>query len=144
MIALSRAWSMQSCSRLEMRLMACNEIAALRLGLMKILGRNDPGERQHELAELGDAYKQQGPIASLCEANDLEALKLFYDLAVSTLEEQVSATASDDRKLPYLRSLVILTKKVELDLSNQIDGLTQLYRDLEQMHDFVHEIYPVD
>jgi hypothetical protein len=83
-------------------------------------------------------------VASLCEANDLEALKQFSDLAVSMLEEQVSATAPDDRKLPYLRSLVILTKKVELDLFNQIDNMTRLYRDLEQMHDFVHEIYPVD
>jgi hypothetical protein len=124
--------------------MACHEIAALRLGLMKILGRNEPGEREHELAELGDAYKQDGPVASLCEANDLESLKQFYDLAVSSLEEQVSATAADDPKLPYLRSLVILTKKVELDLSNQIENVTRLYRDLEQMHDFVHEIYPVD
>jgi hypothetical protein len=38
---------------------------------------------------------------------------------------------------------VILTKKVELDLANQIENVLRLYRDLEQMHDFVHEIYPV-
>ena len=124
--------------------MACHEIAALRLGLMKILGRNENGEREHELAELGDAPRQPGPIASLCEAGDLERLKQFYEFAVSSLEERVSAAAADAPDLPYLRALVILTKKVELDLSNQIDSLTRFYRDLEQMHDFVHEIYPVD
>ncbi len=124
--------------------MACHEIAALRLGLMKILGRNETGEREHELAELGQASSQPGPVASLCEASDLGRLKEFYEFAVSALEERVAASAPDDPNLPYLRSLVILTKKVELDLSNQIDSLTRFYRDLEQMHDFVHEIYPVD
>jgi len=124
--------------------MACHEIAALRLGLMKILGRNDEAERQHELAELGGAFQQPGPIASLCDANDFERIRQFYELAVSSLEERVSATAADDPKLPYLRSLVILTKKVELDLANEIGNLTRLYRDLEQMHDFIHEIYPAD
>ena len=47
-----------------------------------------------------------------------------------------------DPQLPYLRTLIVLTKKVELELSHQIEGLTHLYRDLEEMHDFVHEIYP--
>jgi hypothetical protein len=123
--------------------MACHEIAALRLGLMKILGRDDQAERQHELAELGSASSQPGPIASLCDAGDLEVLRRFYEQAVSLLEERVAATSADDRKLPYLRSLVILTKKVELDLNGQIANLTRLYSELEQMHDFVHEIFPV-
>jgi len=124
--------------------MACHEIAALRLGLMKVLGRHDDAERQHELAELGAASTDPGPVASLCEAQDLDLLKRFYEQAVSSLEERVAATSADDPKLPYLRSLVILTRKVEFDLTNQIDSLTRLYSDLEQMHDFVHEIYPID
>ena len=36
----------------------------------------------------------------------------------------------------------ILSKKTELDLQNQADILTRFYRELEEMHDFVHEIYP--
>jgi len=123
--------------------MACHEIAALRLGLMKILGRDDQAERQHELAELGSASSHPGPIASLCEAGDLEVLRRLYEQAVSLLEERVAAASVDDPKLPYLRSLVILTKKVELDLNGQIANLTRLYSELEQMHDFVHEIFPV-
>jgi uncharacterized protein DUF3209 len=121
---------------------ACHEVAALRLGLMRILGIEDEAERQHELAELGEAAATAGPIRSLSEARDLVQLKRFYESALAVLDEKVARMAPDDPRLPYHRSLVILTKKVELDLRNQLDSLTRLYRDLEEMHDFVHEIYP--
>jgi hypothetical protein len=124
--------------------MACHEIAALRLGLMRLLGINDETLRQHELSELGEGAVQPGPVQSMCEANDLRSLCSFYEAAVSALEERTAATNPGDPKLPYLRSLIILTKKIELDLSNQLDALTRLFNDLEQMHDFVHEIYPAD
>ena len=122
--------------------MACHEIAALRLGLMKVLGHDDEAERQHELAELGTAAEAPGPLRSMCSAADLGSLKRYYDASVSVLEERIARTRSDDPRLPYLRTLVVLTKKVELDLQHQVEALTQLYRDLEHMHDFVHEIYP--
>ncbi|SRR5579875_248887 len=124
--------------------MACHEIAALRLGLMRLLGLSDETARQHELTELGDGAAQPGPIHSMCEADDLKSLCRFYEAAVSALEERVAATSPGDAKLSYLRSLIILAKKIELDLSNQLDALTRFFNDLEQMHDFVHEIYPVD
>ncbi|MCG8424128.1 MAG: DUF3209 family protein [Proteobacteria bacterium] len=122
--------------------MACHEIGALRLALMNILGRDDDSERQHELAELGPAADQPGPISSLMRAGDLDSLKRFYDAAIAKLEERVATTAADDPQLPYLKTLIILTKKVELELENQIEGFSRLYRNLEDMHDFVHEIYP--
>jgi hypothetical protein len=122
--------------------MACHEIAALRLGLMQVLGHHDEAERTHELAELGDSAERPGPIRSLCQARDLGALKSLYDSALAGLEQKVSGTAHDDPQLPYMRTLIVLAKKVELELSHQIEGLTHLYRDLEEMHDFVHEIYP--
>lgn len=124
--------------------MACHEIAALRLGLMQVLGLDDPAERAHELAELGDGAEQPGPIKSLCQAQDLGSLKRLYEAALSGLEEKVSSTQASDPQLPYLRTLIVLAKKVELDLAHQIDGLNHLYRDLEEMHDFVHEIYPAE
>jgi hypothetical protein len=122
--------------------MACHEIAALRLGLMRVLGRKDEAERQHELAELGAGAETPGPVRSLCGAGDLASLQRFYASALSDLNAKVAATRTDDPKLPYYRSLVVLTKKVELDLGNQIEALTRFYRDLDEMHDFVHEIYP--
>jgi hypothetical protein len=111
---------------------------------MDVLGVKNEAERQHELAELGTGADQPGPIRSMCGAKDLATLKQFYEAAVAALEERVSATRSDDPKLPYLRTLVVLTKKVDLDLAHQIEGLTHLYRDLDEMHDFVHEIYPAE
>jgi hypothetical protein len=122
--------------------MACHEIAALRLGLMRVLGKNDEAERQHELSELGAGAAQPGPVRSLCEANDLGSLRRFFGAALAELTTKVAATQTVDPRLPYYRTLIVLTKKVELDLDNQIDGLSRLYRDLDEMHDFVHEIYP--
>jgi hypothetical protein len=122
--------------------MACHEIAGLRLGLMRVLGINDEAEKQHELAELGDGACEAGPIRSLTEAQSLEDLKRFFDASLSLLEQKVSTTSADDSKLPYLRTLLVLTRKVEQDLGNQIEMLTRFYRDLDEMHDFVHEIYP--
>jgi hypothetical protein len=122
--------------------MACHEIAALRLGLMQVLGVADEAERQHELAELGDAVEQPGALRSLASARDLGSLAQLYASALSDLSERIARTPKDDPKLPYLRSLAILTKKVELDLRAHVDGLQRFWRELEEMHDYVHEIYP--
>lgn len=127
--------------------MSCHEIAALRLGLMQILGRDDEAERQHELAELGSAAEQAGPLRAAARATDLAGLQRAYEAAIAALEERVSAASGAgpaDPRLPYLRALVVLTRKIELDLQHQIDSLTHLYRDLEEMHDFVHEVYPAE
>lgn len=124
--------------------MACHEVAALRLGLMNILGLDDEAERAHELAELGAAANEAGPIKSLVESRDLERLRRMFEASCARLDEKVAKTAANDPKLPYYRSLVLLTKKVELDLRNHTETLTRFWRDLEAMHDFVHEIYPAD
>lgn len=123
--------------------MACHEIAALRLGMMRILGIDDEVERAHELAELGDAREQAGPLRSLSDATDLALLRKHYQAAVSELEGRVARTDPNDPKVGYLRSLILLTKKAELDLDNALDVLQRLYRNLEEMHDLVHELHPV-
>ena len=122
--------------------MSCHEVAALRLGMMNVLGIDDPAEQQHELAELGPVVEQPGPLRSLAQAKTLDQLKRMYEASLTQLQEKVARTPANDPKLAYYRSLMILTKKVELDLRNQIEAMTKLWRDLEEMHDFVHEIYP--
>lgn len=122
--------------------MACHELAALRLGLMNLLGRDDPSERQHELEELGAAASESGPIQALTKADNLAALAQHYESSVTRLEERVAQTPEGDEKLAYLRTLVVLTKKVELDLQMYTRALTQFYVDLDEVHDFVHEVYP--
>ena len=123
--------------------MACHEIAALRLGLMNILGTNDEAERAHELAELGEAARTPGPIASLMKARDLDALAKLFATSLVGLNEKVARAEASDPKLPYLRTLVVLTKKVELELSAQVASMSRMNRELEEMHDFVHELFPV-
>lgn len=122
--------------------MACHEIAALRLGLMNLIGLSDDAERQHELAELGDACERPGPLRALAQARSLAELRRSYDSALGELADKVARIASDDPKGPYYRALLILTKKVELELGNQAEMLTRLYRDLDELHDYTHEIYP--
>jgi hypothetical protein len=124
--------------------MACHEIAALRLGLMHVLGRTDEAERQHELAELGDAALAPGPLRALCAAGDLASVQRLYDGALAELHARVAATPASHPRLPYYRSLVVLTRKVELELAGQIESLTRLYRDLDEMHDLVHELHPAE
>lgn len=123
--------------------MACHEIAALRLGLMTVIGLDDPAERQHELAELGGAEQKPGPLRSLSEAKDFSSLQRLYEASLVGLEAKVAAAREDDPKLPYLRTLLVLTKKIEMELRREADSLQRLYRELEQIHDFTHEIYPV-
>ena len=122
--------------------MACHEVAALRLGLMNILGNSDQAERAHELIELGDHARRPGPLASLATATDLRAVVQLYSLCIVELHERVARTAIDDAKLPYLRSLLILTRKVELELRAYARQLDQLNRELDEIHDFVHELFP--
>jgi hypothetical protein len=123
--------------------MACHEIAALRLGLMKIIGNPDEAERAHELLELGDLACKPGPLASLSGASDLDTLTKLYGTSLGLLNDKVARTAANDPRLPYFRSLIVLTKKVELELAAQVDGLRRISRELEEMHDLVHELYPL-
>ncbi len=122
--------------------MACHEIAALRLGLMTVLGSDDEAERTHELAELGDAACRPGPLASLAKASTLAALVQLYGASLADLGERVARARPDDPKLGYLRTLVVLTKKVELELRAQVDALWRMNRELDEMHDLVHELFP--
>jgi hypothetical protein len=124
--------------------MSCHEVAALRLGLMNVLGIDDEAERLHELAELGTNVSEPGPLQSLSQARDFGRLKLLFEASLARLDEKVARTPADDPKLAYYRSLIVLTKKVELDLRNHTESLARFYRDLEEMHDFVHAIYPAE
>ncbi len=122
--------------------MACHEIAALRLGLMTVVGIDDPAEKEHELAEIGDTAKTNGPINALLSGKNLMQLQKEYENSLALLEEKVAKTSATDPKLGYYRTLLVFTKKVELELRAHTKALNTFYSDLEEMHDFIHEIYP--
>jgi hypothetical protein len=111
---------------------------------MNVIGIDDEAERAHELAELGPAAEQPGPLCSLAKARSFDELRKLFSLSLVELNERVARARPDDPKLAYYRSLLILTKKVELDVQNQLDVLTRLNRELDELHEFVHELYPAE
>ncbi|AAS72162.1 DUF3209 family protein [Leptospira interrogans] len=122
--------------------MACHEIAALRLGMMNLIGIKDETTIRHEQSEIGTVLESPGPIRSLAEAKDFESLIKFYEISLTDLEEKISKMKKDDPKMAYYRSLLILTKKIEFELKNSVFIFQNFFRDLEEIHDFVHEIFP--
>jgi hypothetical protein len=111
---------------------------------MNVLGSSDEAERAHEFAELGDAVNKPGPLSAMTASRDLQSLARLYESSLSDLQAKVAKLSASDPKLAYLRTLVILTKKVELDLRAQVDGLARLSRELDEMHDYVHEMFPLE
>ncbi len=124
--------------------MACHEIAALRVGLMNVLGIVDEAELAHEMAEIGTAGQQPGPIQTLTQAQSLSTLRKAYESSLVGLEEKVAKMGANDPQLGYYRTLIVTTKKVELELRGHAEQMERFYNDLEEMHDFIHEIYPAD
>ena len=122
--------------------MACHELAGLRLGLMNVIGIKDENEKQHELAELGKAATAPGPIAPMIKAQTLTDLKKLYSQSLIHLAEKVSKTKENDPKIGYYRALLVTTKKVELELNRMVNDLNQFYRELEETHDYIHEVFP--
>lgn len=122
--------------------MACHEIAGLRLGLMKLLGHEDEVERAHELAELGEQSQQPGPIQNMLLASNFADLLRSFEASLGELEHRVSVLPSEDPSLPYYRSLLIMTRLAELELRNHLESMLRFSQNLEQVHDFTHEVYP--
>lgn len=121
--------------------MACHEIGALRLGLMNVLGIEDKALRQHDENEVGEVLRSKGPIQSLSRAQNFKEIKVFFEITLNDLEHKIANLSSDHKDLPYYRSLLILNKKIDLELDVQIKGLEYFFGNLDEMHDFVHEIY---
>ncbi len=124
--------------------MACDEIGALRLALMNILGGRPAGEREHELAELGDAVHQAGPIKSLASATTLTDARQQLDWAIVELEQRQAEMEPTDRKFHYTKALLIAAKGSEAHYRRLQGDIEDFYRGLEELHDLIHEIYPVE
>jgi len=122
--------------------MACHELSALRLGLMKIAGIEDASEKQHELAELGQHAHKPGVLKNMLESPSISDLLRSYQESLVELQEKVAKMSEEDPKLSYYRSLLITTKKVELELIEKKESLDRMFTDLEEVHDYIHEIYP--
>jgi hypothetical protein len=122
--------------------MACHEIAALRLGMLNVLGVDRPTDRQHELAELGDALTTSASLKNLAESSSFEDLRRGFEDSLSQLEDRVSGMPATDAQRPYYQSLLVLNKKIEMDLRQMSKQIEQYYLNLEEIHDQMHEVFP--
>jgi Protein of unknown function (DUF3209) len=122
--------------------MACDEIAALRLALMNVLGGKREAERRHEEAEISRALLREGPIKGLASARTLEEARHQFETAMVELEDRQAAMAPDDPKLHYTRTLLVAVKGAEATFRRLCADLENFHRSLEDTHDLIHEIYP--
>src|SRR5690348_14347113 len=90
-IGLSRGWLITLCNERKIE-MACHEVAALRLGLMQVLGIEDEAEKQHELAELHQGHPPSPTLMALTRAATFADLRRFFETALSELATRVAGT----------------------------------------------------
>jgi hypothetical protein len=123
-------------------IMACGELAALRLGLAGIMGLEDEAQKAHDEAEMATDGKVSPLLSALSQSRDLQQLTRRYEEALVDLGEKVAKMTSDDPRIAYYRTLMVTTKKVEMELERHRKALQGLYEDLDEVHDYIHEIYP--
>lgn len=122
--------------------MACYEVASLRLALFNLLGDRPAHERTHEVEELGSKLSEDGPLKALAEASSLAQIRAALDASALELEQRVADMSMDAPQLGYWRALVVAVKRTQRDLSRTASELEQYYRDLDELHDTLHEIFP--
>ena len=124
--------------------MSCDEIEALRLGLMNVLGTEDDAVRQHAEQELGDALDGDGPIAAMAKADSFAGLQRHLDAALVDLEEEVAAADPDSPEIGYLRGRLVAVRDAERSLARIADSGETLLSDLGDSHHTLHEAFPTD
>jgi hypothetical protein len=122
--------------------MACEELEALRLGLMTVLGDEDESVRQHAESELGE--DRSGPVEAMTEATSLTELADHLDAALVDLEEEVATADPDDPEYDYLRGRLVACRDAERSLARLTDQGETLLDDLGEAHHTLHEAFPVD
>lgn len=124
--------------------MSCDEIEALRLGLINVLGTDDESTRRHAEDELGDALEAGGPVAAMAEADSLSELQRHLDSALVELEEEVAATDPEDPDAGYTRGRLVAVRDAERSLSRLADSGETFLSDLGDAHHALHETFPTD
>lgn len=122
--------------------MACEELEALRLGLMNVLGSEDESVRQHAEQELGDDLS--GPVEALSEAGSLSDIQRHLDAALVDLEEEVAAADPDGKEYDYLRGRLVAVRGAERSVARLADQGESLLDGFGEAHHTLHEAFPVD
>jgi len=122
--------------------MSCYEIEALRLGLMNVLGTEDPAAREHAEQELEGHLS--GPIGALADADSMAAIERHLDAALVDLEEEVAETPSEDPEYNYLRGRLVAVRDAERTVHRVTAQGESVLSGLGEAHDVRHETFPVE
>jgi len=122
--------------------MSCDEIEALRLGLMNVLGTEDPAVRKHAEAELGDELS--GPLQALTTADTLAEIERHLDAALVDLEAELAETPSDDPEFNYLRGRVVAVRDAERAVHRLTTQTESVLEGLGEAHHVLHETFPIE
>lgn len=124
--------------------MSCDEIEALRLGLMNTLGTTDEAVQRHAEQELGDALDGNTPIAALAGAESVVELQRHLDAALVELEEELAALDPDSPAYGYTRGRLVAVRDAERALARFADTGESFLDDLGKSHHTLHEVFPVE
>ncbi|ELZ43446.1 hypothetical protein C464_17007 [Halorubrum coriense DSM 10284] len=124
--------------------MSCDEIEALRLGLMNTLGTSDDAVRRHAEQELGDKLNEDTPIAALAGAESVAELQRHLDATLVGLEEEVATLDSDDPEYAYTRGRLVAVRDAERSLARLADAGESFLDDLGDSHHTLHEVFPTE
>jgi hypothetical protein len=122
--------------------MTCTELEALRLALMNVLGTEDESVRQHAESELEGNLS--GPIEALTDANSLAEIQRHLDAALVDLEQEVAETDPGTDEYDYLRGRLIAVRDAERDIAQLTDRGQHLLEGYGEVHDLLHEVFPVE
>jgi hypothetical protein len=122
--------------------MACQELEALRLGLMNVLGTEDAAVREHAERELDDELP--GPVEALAEADSLAAVQRHLDAALVDLEAEVAETDADSDEYDYVRGRLVAVRDAERAVARLADQGESLLEGFGEAHHLLHEAFPVD
>ena len=122
--------------------MSCYELEALRLGLMNVLGTEDPAAREHAETELEGQLS--GPIEALAAAETLDGIERHLDAALVDLEAEIAETPADDPEYDYLRGRLVAVRDAERAVHRITAQGESVLDGLGEAHDVLHETFPVE
>ncbi|ELZ04073.1 hypothetical protein C482_03536 [Natrialba chahannaoensis JCM 10990] len=120
--------------------MSCYEIEALKLGLMNVLGTEDPHAREHAEKDLEGHL--EGPIGALAEAQTLADIERHLDAALVDLEEEIATMDTDNPEYDYTRGRLLAVRDAERAVHRLSAQGESILDGLGDAHDLLHETFP--
>jgi len=122
--------------------MSCDELEALRLGMMTALGIGDESTREHAEQELAGSL--DGPIAALAEAETLPEVARHLDAALVDLEEEIARMDPEDPEYDYARGRLVAVRDAERAIQRVTEQAESVLEGFGEAHHHLHEAFPTD